>query len=169
MARRKRSKKKKEVSLAEMLMDEKLRKLLVEIGGENTLPVLSLLENEPLTDEKLAEMLNVRVNDVRAVLNKLHPHGIVMYERTRNEDGWYYYTWTLKKNKVLKILSELSQQDKSDDFYCPTCEVYYNFDEAYDNNFMCPECGTSLVAAEAKEWNRRLMHTSSRSRKKAKF
>ena len=145
----------KNKKLKSFLRDAKVREILINTGGENTIAVLKELLNTG-EDEKIAEKLNVKVSDVRAVLNKLHNEGLVFYERTRDENsGWYYYNWIVNIEKMEKWVDEKLNLNKkkyfellagSEKYFCPSCgiETLYEFENAMDLSFKCPSCNTQL-------------------------
>ncbi len=147
MARRK--------NLTHFLKDAKVREILINTAGENTIAVLRELTKTG-EDEKIAEKLNVRVSDVRSVLNKLHSEGLVFYERTRDENsGWYYYNWIVNLEKMEKWIEEKLNFNKKryyelisggEKYFCPNCgvETLYSFEDAMDLGFKCPSCNNSL-------------------------
>ncbi len=148
-----------------LLKDEKIKNELLKLGGERTLEVMKLLTKYS-EDEEIADKLNVKVSDVRAVLNKLNEAGIATYERTKDpETGWYYYHWSIHPNKVRewydgKINAQLnylySLLSEGEHYYCPKCgiEQAYNFSEAMDNEFKCPYHGEELKPIDEAVINR---------------
>ena len=94
------------------LVDDAIRKELINSAGENAIDILKLLKNET-EDEKIAEKLKLKVSDVRSVLNKLNALGITFYNRTKNEDtGWFYYNWSIDKGKFREwIITTIKNQD----------------------------------------------------------
>ncbi|WP_170166197.1 transcription factor E [Sulfodiicoccus acidiphilus] len=140
-----------------------MKELAVTMLGDEVLPVLEILlkGKSELTDDEIARMLNVKVNNVRRTLYMLADHGLVRYKRTRDrETGWYLYYWRANTDQVNEILlnrkREMVQKLKmrlefetNNTFYiCPEDGSRYIFDEAFENEFKCPRCGTSLVYYE---------------------
>lgn len=140
----------------EMLKRPAVRKLLIDTGGENAMEIIRLLTQYG-EDEKIAEKLNVKVSDVRSVLNKFHNEGIVGYERTKDEEtGWYYYNWKLNMEKLNSWIQEkmnanrefiLAKMQEGEHYFCPKCNditMLMKFEEATDYNFKCPKCNTVM-------------------------
>ena len=143
----------------EALKDPNIRRLIVNYAGEHSIPVLKLLEKYS-QDEEIANELNIRVSDIRAVLNKFNEAGFAYYDRTQDEEtGWYYYKWNVDEKKFLKwieekLINEINKYKylalEGEYYFCPTCglDPLYKFDEAMDYEFRCPRCGSPLEYLE---------------------
>ncbi|AWS00610.1 transcription factor E [Metallosphaera hakonensis] len=131
-----------------------------DLLGEDVIDVLSfLLDNKAeLTDEEMANKLNVKVNEVRKKLYALADHGLVSYRRTRDkESGWYVYFWKAnvdqinelllaRKREILNKLKARLEYESNNEFYiCPEDKTKYTFEEAFENEFKCPKCGVQLT------------------------
>ena len=152
-------KKKRSKRYEGVLADKLVRQFLLEVAGEHALNVFGEI-TEPLSDEDLARECELKVSEVRSVLNKLHNFGIVEYVRTRDKDsGWYSYTWQVNevsvdsavKEKVERDVGELERKleyEKNLDFFkCKRCKgkaKRMNFENASDLFFKCNRCGNSL-------------------------
>ena len=117
-----------------------------------------------VSDEEIAQKLNMRVNDVRRALYELARYGIVSYKRiSRRESFWYTYRWFIdkdtlarvllqRKKNVLRKLEERLSYEESNVFYaCPFDGSRYSFDEAFENYFKCPKCGSDLIEVNNQE------------------
>jgi len=133
-----------------------IRNLVGEVGER--IIVLLLESKEALSDEEIAEKLGLRINDVRKALYDLVKLGFVTYRRvTRRESYWHSYKWYTnemmiaqavlrRKREVLKKLMQRLEFEKENVFYvCPLDGSRYSFDEAFENYFRCPRCGSDLV------------------------
>ncbi len=148
--------------IEKFLKNPEVRRVLVNTAGENTIAVLKELTKVG-EDEKIAERLNVKVSDVRAVLNVLHSEGLVFYERSRDENsGWYYYNWIINIEKIEKwVESKLNERKKmfyqlissGEKYFCTNCgiESLYDFEDAMDLNFKCPTCNSSMEFLDEKK------------------
>jgi transcription initiation factor TFIIE subunit alpha len=147
---------KKTDDIDSFLVDNVIRKELINSAGENAIDILKLLKKDT-EDEKIAEMLKLKVSDVRSVLNKLNELGITFYNRTKNEDtGWFYYNWSIDKSKFREwINSTVKNQDarikyahliNDEHYYCPGCGLgtNFSFDDAMNLSFKCPSCQTGM-------------------------
>ncbi len=142
-----------------------VRNLLVELAGEKALKVAGEMV-EPLSDEDIARRAGIKISDIRAVLNKLHAAGIAAYDRTRNDEGWYTYTWRMSVDGAMKVLETRKAQEKQNaqeklclesavDFYkCPNCYARVgtklSFEQAVEAGFRCPDCSEMLRYVEKK-------------------
>ncbi|ASJ01487.1 transcription factor E [Thermococcus gorgonarius] len=139
---------------------KELIELAREIGGEEAVEVVKALQKKKeITDEELAEMTGIRVNNVRKILYELYDVGVADFKRIRDkETGWYYYYWFLEtkrldeiiRNRKMKELEELRKMLEQE-----TGEMYFwcgkpghprmTFDEAMEYQFQCPICGDILM------------------------
>mgnify|MGYP001772851337 CR=1 FL=1 len=138
-------------------------KIVEALAGESGRRIIELLLNSQSgkSDEEIAQELNLRVNDVRRLLYELSRYGFVAYIRmTRGDSRWYNYYWYTDKNmlkqgidkrisEVMRILNERLAYEESQTFYiCPNDMARYTFDEAFENNFRCIQCGSELVEVD---------------------
>ncbi len=118
--------------------------------------VLGLLET-PKTDEQIAEMLDMKINGVRRILNIMQGYGITNYNISKNVDGWLSFSWYINNNKVdqffdyVKSVSSTEstiKDDCNDYFICDKCykdsKMIFTFDAAYEANFKC-SCNKLMV------------------------
>ncbi|MEM4195328.1 MAG: hypothetical protein QXY05_03390 [Candidatus Anstonellales archaeon] len=158
----------------EMLKRPDIRKLFIDVGGENAMEIVRLLTQYG-EDEKIAEKLNVKVSDVRSVLNKFHNEGIVEYERTKDEEtGWYYYNWKLNMERLNKWIEEkmnanrefvLAKMREGEHYFCPRCNdigMLMKFEEAADYNFKCPKCSTAMELLDEEKMEKLIKNENSR-------
>ncbi len=132
------------------------------VGPEGRKVFEILLEaGTELSDEEIAQRADLRINDVRRVLYELTRLGFVSYKRiSRGEGYWYSYKWYIdldtlartllhRKKSVVKRLEERLEYERSNVFYqCPMDGSRYTFDEAFENYFRCPRCGSELVEVD---------------------
>jgi len=113
---------------------------------------------EPDDDEIL------KLNTVRKTLYKLYSQKLAQFRRIRDKaTGWFIYFWwhefdlleeiLLEKKKLVqeKLRDRLQFEENNYFFVCKSCEkssMKYKFDEAFDLNFKCPECGGVLEAQD---------------------
>lgn len=129
------------------------------LSGDDVADVIKLLLDKKveLTDEEIAKELNMKVNEVRKKLYALLENNFVVYRRVRDKDtGWYVYYWRVnleeineiilnRKRAVLNKLKQRLEYEKSGiAFICPQDDSTYTFEEALENDFKCPRCGTPL-------------------------
>lgn len=133
--------------------------LAKELAGEDASNLLKYLMQKKveITDEDLAKELDEKPNDIRKKLYALSEHGFVTYRRTKDKDSpRYIYYWKVnidqindillnKKRLILEKLRLKYEQEKDNLFYfCPQDNIKYNMDEAFENEFKCPKCGSAL-------------------------
>lgn len=149
--------------IEKLLSSQTIRDLLIEEIGEESLEIIANFKNGA-TDEYLAEKTGLKVTVVRAVLNKLNFHGIVSYDRKRDvEAGWYTYTWKLDPKRIVsfaisKLLErkrrlerEIEELSQGQWYVCENECVRMGFNEAMNNKFSCPVCGTLLMPEDPSE------------------
>ena len=114
------------------------------------------IDFEPDTEEIL------KLNTVRKTLYKLYSAKLAQFRRIRDKStGWFIYYWwhefdfleeiLLEKKKLIqrKLRDRLQFEEKNYFFLCKNCNkinIKYKFDEAFELNFRCPDCGSPLEA-----------------------
>jgi transcription initiation factor TFIIE subunit alpha len=108
----------------------------------------------------------LKLNTVRKTLYKLYSEKLAQFRRIRDKStGWFIYYWwhefdlleeiLIEKKKLIesKLRDRLQFEQNNYFFICYNCQesnVKYNFDEAFELNFRCPDCGGSLEAQDNK-------------------
>ena len=116
------------------------------------------IDYEPETEEIL------KLNTVRKTLYKLYSEKLAQFRRIRDKStGWFIYYWwhefdfleeiLLEKKKLIqmKLRDRLQFEEKNYFFLCENCNqinIKYKFDEAFELNFRCPDCGSPLEAQD---------------------
>ncbi|WP_136716048.1 transcription factor E [Halorientalis salina] len=149
------------MAFEELLEDPVIQKYLHELVGPKGMPVAAAPPDGEVTDEELAEELGLELNDVRRALFILYENDLATYRRLRDEDsGWLTYLWTFKyeqipeklEEEMYRLLDALEQRqdyEHNNEFYlCEVCGIRFEFDEAMDFGFECPECGSPVDAME---------------------
>ncbi|UCC19440.1 MAG: transcription factor [Promethearchaeota archaeon] len=106
----------------------------------------------------------LKLNTVRKTLYKLYSEKLAQFRRIRDKStGWFIYYWwhefdlleeiLLDKKKLIesKLRDRLQFEQNNYFFICKNCQdsnIKYNFDEAFELNFRCPDCGGSLEAQD---------------------
>ena len=145
------------MAFEDLLEDPVIQKYLHELVGPSGMPVAAAPPEGEVTDEELAQTLNLELNDVRRALFILYENDLATYRRLRDEDsGWLTYLWTFEYDNIpdnleeemyrlLDALDEREEYERLHEFYlCEVCSIRFEFGEAMDFGFECPECGSPL-------------------------
>jgi len=141
----------------EMINNKDFSDYIIKNVGRKAIDILSTL-NEPLSDEELASKLDIKINEVRRILNTLNTYGITKYDTLKDKNGWLTFKWYINTNNIEKIKKTISESSKSakyrlpdgcnDFFVCDTCfeknKVLFPFDTAVEMEFKC-DCGGNLI------------------------
>ncbi|MFB6120642.1 MAG: transcription factor [Halobacteriaceae archaeon] len=149
------------MAFEELLEDPVVQKYLHELVGPNGMPVAAAPPDGEVTDEELAERLGLELNDVRRALFILYENDLATYRRLRDEDsGWLTYLWTFQydnipsnledeMHRLLDALENRREYELENEFYlCEVCSLRFEFGEAMERGFECPECGSPLESME---------------------
>jgi len=149
------------MAFEDLLDDPVVQKYLHELVGPTGMPVAAAPPDGEVTDEELAERLGLELNDVRRALFILYENDLATYRRVRDEDsGWLTYLWTFEYDNIpenlmdemerlLKALEDRREYERDNEFYlCEVDSIRFEFGEAMDFGFECPECGSPLESME---------------------
>lgn len=134
---------------------------VVKNVGKSGIDLINNLNSAPHTDDKLATKMEIKVNEVRRMLNVLNGYGITKYDINKDGKGWLTFKWYLDREKMIAFRSTLTERTSdanlavngecNDFFYCVSCyndqKVILPFESAFDINFTC-ECGKALSALD---------------------
>ena len=123
--------------------------------------VLNMLVS-PMTDEEIAIKLDLKINNVRRILNLMQGYGLTKYYIAKNSNGWLSFAWYINIDKVDTFFNYVRQErgnvlkeDCNDYFICNSCgkksNIVLTFDEAFDNGFKCASCGNSYDRIEQED------------------
>jgi len=145
----------------DLLEDPVIQKYLHELVGPKGMPVAAAPPDGEVTDEELAEDLGLELNDVRRALFILYENDLASYRRLRDEDsGWLTYLWTFQYENIpeqleeemyrlLHALEDRHEYELDNEFYlCEVCGIRFEFGEAMEFGFECPECGNPVEPLE---------------------
>lgn len=109
----------------------------------------------------------LKLNTVRKTLYKLYSEKLAQFRRIRDKStGWFIYYWWHEFERIEEILREkkklnerklrerLQYEEENYFFICKNCDdqnVKYVFEQAFEFNFSCPECGGPLEAQNNQE------------------
>ncbi len=149
------------MAFEELLEDPVVQTYLHELVGPRGMPVAAAPPDGEVTDEELAEDLDLELNDVRRALFILYENDLADYRRLRDEDsGWLTYLWTLEydsipenlreeMHRLLGALEERHEYERNHEFFlCEVDSIRFEFGEAMEFDFECPQCGSELEPIE---------------------
>jgi transcription initiation factor TFIIE subunit alpha len=149
------------MAFEELLSDPVIQKYLHELVGPTGMPVAAAPPDGEVTDEELAEELGLELNDVRRALFILYENDLASYRRVRDEDsGWLTYLWTFEYENIpenleeemcrlLDALEERLEYERTHEFYLSEpAGIRFEFSEAMEFDFQCPETGAPLEPME---------------------
>jgi transcription initiation factor IIE alpha subunit len=141
----------------DIIKDDNFSNYIVKVVGKRAIDILSVLK-EPRTDEDLSTLLNVKINEVRRILNTLNTYGIAKYETNKDNKGWLTFKWYVNFENIKKVKDNFAVESKNaiyklpdncnDFFICESCfekqRTLFPFETAIEMNFKC-DCGGNLV------------------------
>ena len=149
------------MAFEDLLEDPVVQTYLHELVGPRGMPVAAAPPDGEVTDEELAEELGLELNDVRRALFILYENDLASYRRLRDEDsGWLTYLWTFEygsipenlreeMHRLLDGLEERQAYERANEFFlCETDSIRFEFPEAMEFDFECPECGSELTSMD---------------------
>ncbi|RMD45149.1 MAG: hypothetical protein D6831_04175 [Aquificota bacterium] len=117
-----------------------------------------LMENQHNKDIK------TDIKETRNMLYRLYHANLVSFTRKKDKKkGWYIYYWTfnhknikhlnteLKKNRLKNLKERVKRESKSLFFACNNKCIRFDFDQATNFNFKCPECGELMHQEDNKK------------------
>lgn len=148
-----------------MTVDGLIEDLLKEIAGSDTIPLLNYIKGKINVSEfKIAEKLEINVNQVRNMLYRLGQYNLVSSLRKKDKKkGWYIYYWTFhdkearslvvsfKKKKIESLKNLFEEESRIIYFTCPNGHVTMDFEDAMEYQFKCRECGKLLREEDKKK------------------
>jgi transcription initiation factor TFIIE subunit alpha len=147
------------------LSNKNVEDVVVEVAGNDVLPLLKALKNKKNVSEfKLAEQIKTEINFVRNMLYRLYHANLVTFTRKKDKKkGWYIYYWTfntkrvkflmadLKKKKLEKLNERLNREKNSFFYICKNGCMRLDFEQSTSFEFKCPECGQIMYPEDNAE------------------
>jgi len=144
---------------------QSIEDLIHIIIGEDVIPLTKILHaKDNISEFKLAEMLNVTVNQIRNMLYRLYEQNLVVYIRKKDKKkGWYIYYWSLNQRGIentilktkLKQLEDLKvrigREQESQFYVCPNGCMRFPIETAMEYEFRCQECGSLMKDLDNKK------------------
>ncbi len=130
-----------------------------EVVGDEAVRLVDFIKGKKNVSEfKIADKLNITVNQVRNILYGLNSRNLVTFTRKKDKKkGWYIYYWTfdekrardtiidLKEKRIENLKKLLEKEDSNIYYICPNDDTRMNAENALEHQFKCPECGQILV------------------------
>ncbi|MDE1825214.1 MAG: hypothetical protein KGH61_00830 [Candidatus Micrarchaeota archaeon] len=121
--------------------------------GKRAREIIKILAT-PQTDDAIAEKLDIKINEVRRMLNTLNTFGVTRYNVNKDSKGWLTFKWYIDASKLIEMQDEIIAREGSagyripegcnDFFICNKCyaeqKTIFPFETAFEMNFKC-ECG----------------------------
>lgn len=135
-----------------------INRYISEIAGSEALPIVKELRgNKVISEFKLAEKVDLEVNQTRSLLYKLYQVNLVEFTRKKDKKkGWYVYYWSFsskhldrfiskaRKKRIELLRDRLKEEREGNFFSCEERCTRLDFSKAVDLEFKCPECGRLL-------------------------
>ncbi|MEM1873543.1 MAG: hypothetical protein QXS85_03055 [Acidilobaceae archaeon] len=119
-------------------------------------------EKGGLSDSEIEELTGLRQIEVRKVLRMLYEARLIELRKERDfKQDMLRYVWyvdsdalnfnLLKRKKLTleKLKEKLASETETEWFTCPLDGSRYTLQEAFDNDFACPQCGAPLEASRS--------------------
>ncbi len=146
--------------IKKLLSNERANSYIGQNVNKRAAEVISLLA-VPKTDEQIAEILDMKINSVRRILNILQGYGITNYNTYKDNKGWLSFFWSINTTKIDQFFEYINKNNKTtiitdscdDYFICKKCyqddKLVLNFDAVFESNFKC-YCGRDLERIDRK-------------------
>ena len=147
-----------------VLSTKKLHEVVKEVAGEDAIKIIGFLKDKKNVSEFIiSEKTRLDMQTTRHILYTLHGYNVASYIRKKDrQKGWYISYWTFNRSKVKDLIIRLKkekldrlkdqlkrEEDNRDNFYiCAKACVRVDFDQAFNMEFKCPECGSILNLQE---------------------
>ncbi|MDE1850298.1 MAG: hypothetical protein KGH54_00695 [Candidatus Micrarchaeota archaeon] len=124
--------------------------------GKRAGEIIQLLAT-PQTDDAIAEKLDIKINEVRRMLNTLNTYGVARYNVNKDSKGWLTFKWYIDANKITEMKNDLVMRNGegayklpegcNDFFICGKCyseeKTIFPFESAFEMGFK-HECGGAM-------------------------
>ena len=138
---------------------------LEELGGPDSIKVAKALPVTKLKSEyEVADDIKININKIRSVLYKFYSKNLVVYNRQRDaKKGWYIYHWQFFPDKLVSqiiadkqaLIDDAEPVDAGNGeeqvYVCSNCGSNHDFNSAFNNDFLCPNCRIALKTVDAKK------------------
>jgi len=139
-----------------------LKQVLKDFGNQEAIKIAKILieiDDDEITDERIAELTKIKLNIVRKILYILNENKLTMFKRVRDKrSGWFVYYWNENFDNLPNLLQErrndviekleirMKFEEQNYFFRCNNgCKNRYIFIDAMEHNFRCPECSGGFL------------------------
>ncbi len=142
---------------------------LLKNVSRNAIDVLTSITT-PKTAEQVSEILDIKINFVRSMLNIMQGYGITNYYVAKNDNGWLSFAWYVNVPKIQSFFEYIKSIKKDDTIIKDNCNDYFvcskcydetkqifDFDAAYEDHFKCKVCNSKFKMI-SKEGAKELIH-----------
>lgn len=151
--------------------NELLVELVKRVAGNDTVRLFEVLNKRRNVSEfKIAEKLDISVNQVRNMIYRLQEHNLVSFTRKKDKvKGWYIYYWTFERPKAVELIVDMKTKETKDDKYeleniedtryylCKYCRTKLGEEESLELQFLCEGCGEILEEQDANKRKKELI------------
>jgi len=138
------------------ISQERIKEILKQVIGEPEAEdiIFYLRGKSNISEFIITEELDLDIHRTRKILYKLHDNNIVSFKRKKDKiKGWYICYWDFNENSIpilerkvrnetLKKLQERLEKETNNFYYmCRFAHTRLTFDDAFEEDFKCPECG----------------------------
>ena len=140
-----------------MLREPILVDTIAGYGGIRAIEVVrKLLTADEMCEVDLAAAVGIPESVIRGILYRLYNQKVVSFRKEREANGWYVYHWTLqqdrlhqlvetRRNMTLDLLRRRLDYERGNHFFrCESGCTKTTFENAFENDFVCTDCGTAL-------------------------
>ena len=136
--------------------EDKIKKIILQVvPDQGALDIVFYLgDKKNISEFIIAEELDQEIHRTRTLLYKLLDHNLVSFIRKKDKiKGWYICYWNFNKfnilhveeklrlQKIEKLQNRLTQEQNGFFYMCRFAHERQTFEDAFENDFKCPECG----------------------------
>ncbi|MGC8662291.1 MAG: hypothetical protein ACP5RT_00700 [Candidatus Micrarchaeia archaeon] len=150
-------------NIEEIVNNQEISTYIAKNVGKKAIDLINMLDF-PTSDEELAEKSDIKINEVRRILNVLNSYGLTKYDTLKDKNGWLTFKWYINMNNIENVKKNLEEKSKSvtyklpdgcnDFFICGACfdkrRILLPFDTAVEMKFKC-DCGGDLQRISKEE------------------
>lgn len=140
------------MALAKERIIDVLQQIVPDKDAEDI--VFYLQDKENISEFIIAEELDLEIHRTRNILYRLLDANVVSFKRKKDKiKGWYICYWDfnepaishleekLRLETIAKLKDRLSNEQGGFFYMCRHAHIRQNFEDAFESDFKCPECG----------------------------